>query len=424
MIRDTSGQDRVIERPRSRLPLPRWALIGGAALLLSIVLGVLAAPWFGAGQSVDAGRLRIAEVYRGTLVRDVSVDGRITAANSPTLYAVASGTVDLKVVAGDAVSRGQVLAVVESPELESELAQERATLDGLDIEAGRAELDVRQGRAEGQMEVDQAKIDTLTAQRELQRLQEGFDHGVVSEMDLLRAKDNLTKAGIAQEHAVRDVELRSEGLGFDLDTVRRRVVRQQALVGELQRQVDRLVVRSPVEGQVGQIHVEPRSSVAANAPLLKVVDLTAFEVEIGVPESYVRDLGIGMPAEIRIGGSTYPGTVRSVSPQVVNGEVVGRLRFDEAPPPGLRQSQRLTARIVLDEKPDVLMVARGPFLEEGQGRLAYRVTGDLAERVPVTTGAASLNAVEIVDGLKAGDRIVVSGMDALGDAGSVRLSGL
>lgn len=421
-IRDTRGQDRPLQPPPRRW-LKRLTLTGAAVLGLALAAHA-ALPWFAAERSVDADRLRLAPVQRGTLLRDIAVDGRITAANSPTLYAIAPGTVDLKVVAGDAVSRGQVLAVLESPELESRLAQEQATLDGLEIEAGRAELDVRQGRAAARMQADQAEIDRQTAARELQRLQQGFDLGVVSEIDLLRARDNLTKAEIALDHAQRDTELQSEGLGFDLDTVRRRVARQQALVNELQRQVDRLTVRSPVNGQVGQVHVEQRASVAANAPVLKVVDLSAFEVEIDVPESFARDLGIGMAAEIRVAGANHPGTVRSVSPQVVGGEVIGRLRFGGTAPQGLRQNQRVNARIVLDRKTDVLLVERGPFLEAGQGRFVYRVRDGIAERVPYTSGSVSIDAVEIIDGLEIGDHIVVAGTDALNGAHRIRLSGL
>jgi HlyD family secretion protein len=380
--------------------------------------------WLAGEHSVDASRVRIATVQRGTLVRDITVDGRVTAANSPTLYAIAPGTVDLQVVAGDAVVRGQTLAEIHSPELESELAQEQATLDGLEIEAGRAELDVRQGQAAARMQADQAEIDRQTAARELQRLQSGFEAGVVSENDLGRARDNLTKAEIALTHAVADASLQSEGLDFDLRTKRQQVARQRSVVAELDRQVEALVVRSPVDGQVGQVLVAPRENVAANAPLMGVVDLTAFEVEITVPESFARDLGIGMSAEIRTGNQTFPGTVRSVSPQVVNGEVVGRLRFAGDAPEGLRQNQRLTARVVLDERPDSLMVERGPFLEVSGGRYAYFVEAGVAERRPVETGVASLNAVEILSGAAAGDRMVVSGVEAFGDAGSVRLSGL
>ena len=106
---------------------------------------------------------------------------------------------------------------------------------------------------------------------------------------------------------------------------------------------------------------------------------------------------------------------------MVNGEVTARLRFDDGKqPPGLRQNQRLSARIVLDTRRNVLMVERGPFMEQGGGH-AYVVDGSRAQRRPIQTGASSLSAVEIVSGLQPGEKIVVSGSDQFGDAERVTI---
>ena len=112
-IRDTAGQDQVRATPAN--PTRRRWLVGGIAgvALLSLVAWV-GSGWLGGGRSYDASRLRIATVSRGDLVRDLSADGRVIAANSPTLYAIAAGTVTLQVVAGDKVAKGQPLAVVEA----------------------------------------------------------------------------------------------------------------------------------------------------------------------------------------------------------------------------------------------------------------------------------------------------------------------
>ena len=99
--------------------------------------------WSAGSRSYDASRIRIAEVKRGDLVRDISADGRVITANSPTLYAIAGGTVSLQVVAGDAVKKGQALAVIDSPELRSKLVQEESTLASMEAEASRAQLDAR-----------------------------------------------------------------------------------------------------------------------------------------------------------------------------------------------------------------------------------------------------------------------------------------
>ncbi|MGH8063339.1 MAG: efflux RND transporter periplasmic adaptor subunit, partial [Pseudoxanthomonas sp.] len=146
------------------------------------------------------------------------------------------------------------------------------------------------------------------------------------------------------------------------------------------------------------------------------------EVEIKVPESFARDLAIGMPAQITSNNVQYPAQVSAVSPEVVNGEVNARLRFAQGKqPPGLRQNQRLSARIVLDTRRNVLMVERGSFLEQGGG-FAYVVDGSHAVRRPIQTGASSLGAVEIVSGLQPGEKIVVSGSDQFGDAERVTIN--
>src|SRR5690606_27305112 len=192
--------------------------------------------------------------------------------------------------------------------------------------------------------------------------------------------------------------------------------------GELQRQVDLLNIRAPFDGQVGQVLVDQRANVAANAPVLGVVDLGEFQVETRVPESFARDLGIGMPAQLTGGGNTYAAEVSAVSPEVVNGEVTTRLRFTGEAPPGLRQNQRLGVRVLLDTREDVLMVERGPFLDQGGGRFAYVMDGSTAVRTPIEAGASSLSAVEIISGAKEGDRIVVSGSDRFGNAERVKIN--
>ena len=423
MIRDTSAQDRVLSSTQARPAWRRWVwpAAGGALLLAGIVFA--ARGWLAGTSSVDGARLRIAEVTRGDLVRDIAADGRVIAANSPTLYAVAGGVVTLKVVAGDKVTQGQPLAEIDSPELRSKLAQEQTTLAGLEAEASRATLDASVTRANAQKALDQAGIERQAAERTLQRYQRGFEGGAVPQVDVLEAQDNLRKAEISLSHARKDAGLQGQGAGLDARNKQLLAERQRAVVAEVQRQVDALTLRAPFDGQVGQIQAVQRSNVAINAPVLSVVDLSVFEVEIKVPESFARDLAIGMPATLTSAGQPYPGEISAVSPEVVNGEVVTRLRFSDKQPPGLRQNQRLSARILMETRRNVLMVERGLFVEQDGGNFAYVVDGGSAARRPISIGAASLDAIEITSGLQAGDRIVVSGTDQFDNADRVRISG-
>jgi HlyD family secretion protein len=421
-IRDTSAQDRPLATASSA-SRRRWWIAAALAIGLGAAIAATLSAWTDGSRSIDGERLRIAEVTRGDLVRDLSADGRVISANSPTLYAIAAGTLNLNVVAGDAVKRGQALAEIDSPELRSRLAQEEAALAGLEAETARAGLDGELTLADARRALDQALVDETAARRDLERNRRAFEGGAVAQVDVARAQDQLRKAELAVAAARQAMGLQGRSAGLDARNKRLLADRQRAVVVELQRQVEALTLRAPFDGQIGQLMAAQRANVAINAPILSVVDLSVFEVEIKVPESFARDLGIGVPAEVSSGGATYAAAISAVSPEVVSGEVAARLRFKDRQPPGLRQNQRLSARIVLDTRRDVLMVERGPFLEQGGGNTAYVMDGDVAVRRSVRTGVSSLGAVEILEGVRAGERIVVSGADRFGDAERVRVAG-
>jgi HlyD family secretion protein len=155
---------------------------------------------------------------------------------------------------------------------------------------------------------------------------------------------------------------------------------------------------------------------------MTVVDLSRLEVELEVPETFAQDIGIGMPVDIEENSATLHGTVSAVSPEVVDHQVQARVRFAGGQPEGVRQNQRVTARILIENKPDVLLVERGQFVDQFGGRFAYVVHGGVAEKQAIRIGATSIESVEILDGLKPGDKVVVAGSDTFADAPRVRIN--
>ncbi len=423
MIRDTSHQDRILAptaTDRKRWLLRAVIAAGVVAVLALFVPGI--ARWFSASASVSSEQLRIAEVKRGTLLRDVAAQARIVAARSPTLYAQAAGTVSFAVQAGQAVAIGELLATVESPELASELQRERATLASLEAETARQVIGNRRAALTKARELETARVALRAAEREQQRAEKAWAQRAISEVDWLKAGDALENARNAFAQAEQDVALDRDALQLELATRRKAVERQELLVTDLQRKVDALSVKAPVAGMVGNLLVAERSAVPANAALLTVVDLTELEVEVPVPEIYANDILPGMSAEIALAGARPAGEVRTISPEVVAGQVNVRVRFRDGTPAELRQNQRAQVRILIEERPDVLLVERGPFVESDGGRFAWKLDGDRLQRVPVALGALAAGQVEVVSGLAPGDRIVVSDTLAFADQESVFLT--
>lgn len=422
-IRDTSAQDQAVD-PRPQLLRQRYKLIAAAsgAVLLLIVIVMLVRNWLSAEMSVPLERVRIAEVTRGAFVRDVSAQGTVVAAVSPTLFAPATGTVHFLVQAGDEVKKSQVIARLDSPELRNELEQERATLEGLEVAVQRQSIDTRRQLLANQQASDIANVNIQAAERELRRAEDSWSKRLISERDYEKARDDAAAAKVNHKHAIESAVLQKESLQFELRARRLERDGQRLVVEDLERRVADLDIKSPVDGVIGTLAVAERTSVALNAPLLTVVDLTAFEIEFLVPETYADDLGLGMEAEVTYSGQKYAAKVSAVSPEVRQGQVAGRLRFSGEAPKGLRQNQRVSSRIVLESREDVLKVQRGAFLDSSGGRVAYVVSDDVAVRTPIRIGATSVSEIEIVEGLTEGDRIIISNVSDFEQAEFVHLA--
>lgn len=421
-IAEPSAQDEI--RPQTnRRRLPFTLAVAGLLLALaSWQLWPHLSRWQSSDMSVSAARLRIEQVKTAPFIRDLSVQGKVVAAVSPKLYAPADGTVSFFAEAGTAVKKGDVIAALESPELDSKLKQEQASLSSLATGLARQKIQSRKQQLSDQKAVDLALVALTTAEREKRRAEQGYAVKAISQLDHEKAADDLHNARLQHAHAVKDAKLNKESLEFESTSLAQELERQQLLVANLQRQVSGLQVQSPVDGIIGNLAVENKTYLSKNQLLLSVVDLSQFEVELAIPENYADDLSIGLPVEVTLDQRTFPATLVSVSPEIVDNQVTGRVRFSQQVPPGLRQSQRLASRIVLEQRDAVLQVARGQFLESSNGQFAYKVQNGVATKTPVSLGARSLAAVEVLSGLHEGDQIIISGTDIFRGASQIQLN--
>lgn len=422
-IADTSAQDIELA-PRSNR---NRNILGGSAVLVLLVLTWVLAPavnrWATATVTVPRDRLRIATVVRDDLVRDVSVQGRVVAAISPTLYATASGSITLNVEAGATVVEGQILANIDSPALTNQLQQAESLFEQQSMELERQRIESRQLALDKRKAADLADVALVAAKREKRRADQANAVSVISVIDYEKSQDDLRNAELAYSHAIADADLYDERLAFEVKASELQLDRQKLLVDDLRRQVDDLVIHSPVNGIVGDLLVDQKAAVSRDTPVMAVVDLSRFEIDAQVPESYADDLGIGMAAEIIVGNERFTGQLVAVSPEIVNSQVASRIRFGDRMPKNIRQNQRLTTRILIEKRPNVLTLQRGQFLETGGGTVAYVLNGNgQAIRKRMQVGARSLSAVEIEVGLNEGDQVVISSVDQFRGAESVLIT--
>ncbi|WP_338725636.1 HlyD family efflux transporter periplasmic adaptor subunit [Shewanella baltica] len=419
MIKDTSGQDTVlVPSTTKRLKLP--LLIGGCALLVSALV------WASLGtdsvsKSLSRSDITTATLFVGTLTRDVATTGKIVAANAPILYSTEEGTVTLLSNPGDSVNKGDVVAKLDSPRLSNQLEQAKSILAGMQSALERAKLDARRGQLQVNQTLDMAAVDLEAANRERRRGELLIKNKLISEIDYEKGKDDLHKAKLKFAHAEQEVALTKDTLTFEVKNKALEVERQTLAVHELERQVEALNIKAPVGGIIGNWITEQKTRLSANQPILTVVDLSAYEAELAVPESYADDLGLGMEVELSFGSVKLMGKLSSISPEVRNREVTARVQFVQDNSLKLRQNQRISARVLLEHRPDVLMVKRGAFMTSGGGDVVYQIEGDLASRRAIKLGSTSLSQVEVLDGGKAGDEWVISSVEPFNHTEQVRI---
>ncbi len=422
MIENISVMDKPVAKPKG-LSRGMW-IAAGAALVLLAALAV-ALPtirrWASADRSISASQVRIGEVKRGELIRDTSADGRVVAALHPTLFTPSAGIVALAVKAGDSVRKGQVLARVDSPELKSRLVQERSTLASLKSALDRQRIDARQDAIKNAHAIDLLEVRLQAARRLGERAQTAWDEGILNKNDYEKAKDDVKIAELELKNARETSRLAIETADFDIKSRQLALERQASLSEELQRQVEGLAIAAPFDGAVASLAVQDRDAVAANQAIATVVNLSQFEVEITLPENYAAEVAPGTAAQILYEGKEYPGHVTAMSPEIRDSQGHGTVAFEGAAPAGLRQSQRVSVRMVFESKPNVLKVPRGPFLESGGGRQIYVVENGVAARREIAVGAVSVSEVEIVKGLSQGDKVILSDMSELAGAKTVLL---
>jgi HlyD family secretion protein len=167
----------------------------------------------------------------------------------------------------------------------------------------------------------------VAAKREMRRADQARAVAVISVIDYEKAQDDLSNAELAHKHAIADADLFDERLAFELRAAELGLQQQRLFVQDLQRQVDDLSIKSPVSGIVGDLLVDEKAAVSRDTPVMAVVDLSQFEIEALIPESYADDLQVGMQAEIHVAGKQYPGVLVAVSPQIVSNQVGSRVRF-------------------------------------------------------------------------------------------------
>ena len=412
-----------LQRKRTRR---RWVLsLAGLVVLSTVAFAVSRLK--PALPTVDRSTVWTDTVKRGPMVRQVRGIGTLVPREDRIRLIPAeteATVVRLRVLPGARVEPDTIVMDLTDPQLAQELLAAQ-----LDLKAEEVQYGNLQARLQSDLMTERAGAATVTAdhnqaQKQAQTDKALYDLGVISGLTYSasqgRADELKTRDGIEGDR----LTVNQKAIATQLEVQQTKVAEARAILALKQRQGDALSVRAGISGSLTELPHQVGEHVTPGTTLAKIVQLDQLKASLKIAETQARDMEIGQPAEIDTHNGVIAGKVTRIDPAVLNGTVTVDVELIGALPQGARPDLSVDGTIDLDRLQDVLYVGRPAFGNENSTISLFRLTPDGREavRTPVKVGRASVNAIQLLGGLEAGDTVILSDMSRWDNVDRVRLN--
>lgn len=401
--------------------------------VVSIILAVgLGAGWIGlnklkpAAPGVEYSTLWPDTVKRGPITLEVRGLGTLVPEDTMLITATTDARIDrILIRPGTPVRADSVVMVMSSPDLQTQLMTDeyalkaaQADLDNLKVTLEKALLDMQSTEAQVDSDYATAKLE---ADRDAALAKANLLPAMDAQISEVKAKELATRLDIEKRRlatyaASEEAQLGSQKVKVDQARAEYELKKSQA---------DQLKVKAGFDGMLEALPaplnpVEEGQKVTAGTPLGKVAQPSHLKAELKIAETQVKDIAIGQPAVIdtRLAGGGWDGLIHGrvsrIDPSILNGTVTVDVALKGPLPPVLRPDLSVDGTIQEAKLDDVIYVGRPVFGQQDSTVQLFKVDSDgkYANKVKVTFGRSSVNTIQIVDGLKVGDKVILSDMSA------------
>jgi HlyD family secretion protein len=378
------------------------ALVGGGVTLASIDFDT---------QRVDRTRLNIETVRHGTMEIKVAANGRLLSRHVEQLAAQVSGRVakaDIK--PGAVVEVGEVLVELANPQLVASAEEAQSAFEGAVAELQAAEAELQTNMLNQEVVLTQVRFNAEKAKAKTEADEALARNGLISDIELRRSQLDLTQ--LRETHSIEASRLQKvrDNIRVQLSVRKSRVAQLERALQRARNEVHSLKVTAGIRGIVQAMNVEVGQQLQPGSPIGRIAQQEQLYAELKVPAREATQVRAGQKVVIDTRNGTVDGVVSRVDPGVTEGTVAVDVVLEGPLPAGARPQLQVEGTVFIAEIPDTLYVGKPAYVKNDAAIAVYKLdpAGRYATRTRIKSGAVSVNHLQIVDGLRPGDRIITS----------------
>jgi HlyD family secretion protein len=419
-----------IARPDLLQKRKRRFVAYAAAAVVVVALGLIAVYRLKpAAPTVDRSTIWPDTVKRGPMIRQVRGSTGSLVPREDSIELIPAQTdatvVRIRVLPGTKVTPDTILMDLADPQLQQELLNAQLALKAAQADYKSLQATLESTLMDKKTAAAQVNSDYTQDQLQAQTDKALYDLGVIAGIAYNKSKNTADQLTTQHKLSQEQLEVNQKAIEIQLASAQTKIDQAKALLDLYQKQAQALEVRAGITGvlaplatplQVGQ-HVTAGTSVA------EVIQLDKLKAALQIAETQARDIQIGQPASIDTHNGVIPGHVTRIDPSVVNGTRTVDVTLDGLLPPGAVPQLSVDGTIDLERMTDVLYVGRPALGNENSTLSLFKVDpdGKGATRVPVKVGRASVNSIQVIEGLKEGDTVILSDMSRWDNVDRIRL---
>ena len=412
--------DKIIEKKTgwraafTKKALPWWL----GALLLVFVIYLIARP-NNKTLRVDKDTVTISSAVKGEFNDYIRISGRVQPMTTIQLSPQEGGIVEkILIEEGSPVKAGDAILILNNDNLdlqilnsEAELAEKENILRNTQIQMEQQKLDVRQNVLEYGMQVDRLR-------RAYEQQKALYEDKLIAKEEYLKAEEDYRLA--KQKYDLMAERSKQDSLyrGTQIDRMEESLENMQLNMSMIRRRKSNLIVKAPIDGELGLLDVVLGQSIAAGTKIGQINSVGTYKVEAQIDEHYIDRVIAGLEATLERQGETYSTVIRKVYPEVRDGKFKADFKFGGEQPDNIRAGQTYYLNLQLGQPEEAVIIPRGTFYQKTGGKWIYVVNkeGSKAVKREIRIGRQNPQYYEVLEGLEPGEKVITSGYDTYGDS--------